>query len=203
MSGGSGPDDPSTDERADPTPDPPQKPSASPPAKEEPPAEDWQVRYRYLLAEFDNYRKRTERERDAIRRETKAQLLRQFLPLHDALDRAEEFLKELPAQDPLRTGLDLFAREWRRVLTSEEISEVGRVGETFRPDEEEAVGEVEATGEHPDGSVAEVVQRGYQSPAGLLRPAKVVVARAKEGKHGHTKPKGDADVLASDGDPAE
>jgi molecular chaperone GrpE len=203
MSGGSGPDDPSTDDRAEPTSEPAQKPPTPPPANEDPPAEDWQVRYRYLLAEFDNYRKRTEREREVIRRETKAQLLRQFLPLHDALDRAEEFIQELPAQDPLRTGLDLFAKEWRRVLTSEAITEVGRVGEPFRPDEEEAVGEVEATDAHPDGAVAVVVQRGFRSPAGLLRAAKVVVARAKEGKPGHTKPKGEADVLASDGDEAE
>jgi molecular chaperone GrpE len=197
MSGGSGPDDPSTEEPSEPTSKAPAPPA---PAKEEPPAEDWQNRYRYLLAEFDNFRKRTERERDQIRRETKAQLLRQFLPLHDALDRAEEFLQELPAQDPLRKGLDLFAREWRRLLTSEAIVEVGRVGEPFQPDDEEAVGEVDATPELPDGSVAEVIQRGFRSPAGLLRAAKVIVARSKEVEKGHTKPKGDADVLAPDGE---
>ena len=52
------------------------------------------------------------------------------------------------------------------------------VGRPFRPEEAEAVGEVPADARHPDGSVAEVVQQGYRFYGGLLRPAKVIVARA-------------------------
>jgi molecular chaperone GrpE len=174
-----------------------------PKAEPAPPAEDWQVKFRYLLAEFDNFRKRTEREREQLRRETRAQLLKQMLPLHDALARAEEFIGALPEGDPLRRGLELFSREWRRFLASESIHEVGRAGEPFRPEEEEAVGEVEATEIHPDGTIAEVIQPGFRSPAGLLRPARVLVARARAPPAEGTKPKGGADVARAHGDPDE
>lgn len=149
-------------------------PGPPPPSAEE---EEWKTRYRYLLAEFDNYRKRTDREREKIRRETRALLLRELLPLHDAFDRADEAARRRPAEDPLRRGMELLVKEWERFLESEQVAPVARVGEPFRAEEEEAVGEVR-TGTHcPEGSVAEVIQQGFRSPGGLLRPAKVLIAR--------------------------
>jgi molecular chaperone GrpE len=153
----------------------PAAPAASPPT---PPAEDWAVRYKYLLAEFDNYRKRVDRERESLRRESRALLLRQLLPLADALHGAESALTKLPPDHPVRRGLELLISEWRRLFAAERVEEVARPGEPFRPDEEEAIGEARADDEHPEGTVAEVVLQGYRSPAGLLRAAKVLVARA-------------------------
>jgi molecular chaperone GrpE len=153
--------------------------ASSPPTPPEP-AEDWSTRYRYLLAEFDNYRKRIEREREQWRRESRALVLRQLLGLHDAFERAEAAARDRPPEDPLRRGLEILKREWDRFLTSEGVVPVARVGELFRPTEEDAVGEVPARGV-PPGYIAEVVQQGFRSPAGLLRPAKVLVAGAPAG----------------------
>jgi molecular chaperone GrpE len=156
---------------------PPPATPASEPGPGPSPEEDWATRYHYLLAEFDNYRKRTERERDRNRLETRAIVLRQLLPLHDAFDRAEEAARQLPEENPLRRGMALLFREWERFLAGESVQSVARVGERFRPEEEEALAEVRATHSTPDGTIAEVVQQGFRCPGGLLRPAKVLIAR--------------------------
>ncbi|HEV2317490.1 MAG TPA: nucleotide exchange factor GrpE [Thermoplasmata archaeon] len=157
-------------------------PTPVPPFPEEPdePEEDWSTRYKYLLAEFDNFRKRTEREREVSRKEVRAMVLRQLLPIHEAFTHAEEAALKLPAGDPLRRGMELLVQEWKRFLTAEQFRPVARVGDRFHPDDEEAIAEIAADAEHEPGTVAEVVQQGYRSPGGLLRPAKVVVVRSKD-----------------------
>src|SRR3974390_2538665 len=105
---------PSTEEEAPhPT---PEVPSAAPAAE---PEEDWSVRYRYLLAEFDNYRKRVEREQATLRRESRSLVLKELLPLHDAFDRAEDAVRKMPEDDPFRRGMELLFREWERFLLTE------------------------------------------------------------------------------------
>ncbi len=154
-------------------------PPETPPEPETPrPAEeDWASRFKYLLADFENYRKRVDRERDQARRVARTEVLRILLPIWESSERAREAAKRLPARDPLRAGLDLLATEWERFFERQRVEPVARVGEPFRSDEHEAVGEVPATEKTPDGAVAEVVQQGYRSEDGLVRAAKVVVAR--------------------------
>ncbi len=140
--------------------------------------EDWATRYKYLLADFDNYRKRTERERESAQARIRGTLLRGLLPIYEAFGRARDTAAK--AGDDvggLRRGLDLLEVEWRRLLQDEGVEAVARVGQPFAPDEQEAVAESRATDECPDGVVAEIVQQGYRFRGGLLRPAKVVVAR--------------------------
>jgi molecular chaperone GrpE len=156
-------------------------PPTAPPAPT-PPEEDWAVRYRYLLAEFDNYRRRTDRERERIGRENRALVVRELLPFNDAIEKANLAGRQLPPDHPLRLGFELLLREWDRFLATERFEPVARVGEPFRADEQEAIGEVPATPERPDGIVAEIVQQGYRCAGGLLRPAKVFVARRASGR---------------------
>jgi molecular chaperone GrpE len=165
------------EETAEPT---PPTPPGKPPAQESPPPEeDWAIRYRYLLAEFDNYRKRSERERESVSRVAEARLLRAILPVYESFVNARSAAeKGLAAGDPIRKGLRLLAAEWNAFLDTQGIDFVVRPGMQFRPDEQEAVGEAPASKEHPAGSVVEVVQQGFRFPGGLLRPAKVIVARA-------------------------
>jgi molecular chaperone GrpE len=143
-----------------------------------PPAEDWATRYKYLLADFENYRRRSDRERETITRQSRAAMLRELLPILEAFRTAREALNHLPASDPVRKGLELLDREWMTFLKHEGVGPVVSVGHTFRADEAEAVGDMPADDQHPDGTVAEVVQQGYRFYGGLLRPAKVIVARA-------------------------
>lgn len=150
------------------------------------PAEDWGTRYKYLLADFDNFRRRVERDRESISRQARAGLVRELLPIIEAFRVARDSLAHLPVSDPVRKGLDLLDREWATFLKREGVEPVATVGRPFRAEEAEAVGEAPPDPAHPDGAVVEVVQQGYRFFGGLLRPAKVIVARAKTGTE--TKP---------------
>ena len=142
------------------------------------PAEDWSTRYRYLLADFENFRRRVERDREAITRQARAGMLRELLPIFEAFRAAQEALNHLPSGDPVRQGLELLDREWMTFFKHEGVEPVAQAGRPFRADEAEAVGETSPDPQHPSGTVTEVVQQGYRFFGGLLRPAKVVVARS-------------------------
>lgn len=180
-----------------PTPEPPPAPTA--PAGDGPdemPSEpDWKTEYKYLLAEFDNFRKRTEREREQRGRDARALVLRELLPLFDALTQASESTRSLPETDSVRRGFELLQKEWNRFLDREEVAALARVGELFKPDSMEAVAEEPASKAFPDGTVSEVVQQGYSTMGRLLRPARVVVARAppapSPGAAAEKRPEGD------------
>ena len=155
-------------------------PTAPAPAPEAPaaPAEDWSTRYRYLLADFENYRRRTERERESISRAARGALIRELLPILEAFRSAQVAVQRLPADDPVRHGLELLDRAWMTFLKHEGVTPVAELGQPFRSEEAEAVGEAPLRPGIPEGAVAEVVQQGYRFYGGVLRPAKVVVARA-------------------------
>ncbi len=159
----------------------PHGPMAAGAAAREPvpaPAEDWVSRYKYLLADFENYRRRMDREREGVTRHARAALLRELLPILEAFRSARGALGHLPSNDPVRRGLELLDREWMTFLKHEGVEPIAEVGRPFRSDEAEAVGEAPADADRPDGTVAEVVQQGYRFFGGVLRPAKVIVARA-------------------------
>ena len=139
--------------------------------------EDWSTRYKYLHADFENFRRRVDRDREAITRQARAGMLRELLPIFEAFRAAQEALHRLPGGDPVRKGLELLDREWMTFFKHEGVEPVGLAGRPFRADEAEAVGETAPDPQHPDGTVVEVVQQGYRFFGGLLRPAKVVVAR--------------------------
>jgi molecular chaperone GrpE len=150
---------------------------AAPPPKPTPPAEDWEKRFTYLYADFENFRRRTGRERETLRAQTQAELLKGVLPIVEAAEKAVEAVRSRPPKDPVRKGVEMLERSIATFLTEQGVQVVGTAGEEFRPEDHEAVGEAAPTATAPDGHVAEVVQRGYSFPGGLLRPAKVVVAR--------------------------
>ncbi len=160
-------------------PDDEPRPSApEPPVPATPPTEDWETRFKYLLADFENFRRRSEREREAVTRQARGAVLRDLLPLLESFRSARAALGRLEPTDPLRQGMELLEREWSKFLKHQGVEPVAEVGRPFRADEAEAVGEAPAGDDRPDGSVAEIVQQGYRFFGGLLRPAKVIVARA-------------------------
>jgi len=150
--------------------------AAAPPASPEP-SEDWETRYKYLFADFENFRRRTDRDREAVTRQARGALLRELLPILEAFHSAEEAIAHLPRDHPVRQGMTLLSREWGKLMKHEGVAPVAEVGHPFRTEECEAVGEVPSTDQSPPGTVAEVVQQGYRYFGGLLRPAKVLIAR--------------------------
>jgi molecular chaperone GrpE len=156
----------------------PAEPAAPPAPGPAPPPEDWESRFKYLLADFENFRRRSEREKESARQHARGGLLRELLPILEAFRAAREAVGRLPASDPVRNGFELLDREWAKLLKHEGVEPVATVGEPFRSDEEEAVGEMSPRSGVADGTVGEIVQQGYRFFGGLLRPAKVIVARA-------------------------
>jgi len=155
---------------------PAEAPPSPPPEAE--PKEDWETRFKYLLADFENFRRRAAKDREAATRQARGALLRELLPLLEAFRGAASSVGHLPPNDPLRRGVELLDREWTTFLRHEGVEPIAEVGRPFQAEEAEAVGEAPAREELPDGAVAEVVQQGYRFFGGLLRPAKVIVARA-------------------------
>jgi molecular chaperone GrpE len=131
--------------------------------------------YLRKLADFDNYRKRQEREMDEFKRLANAGLLRDCLPVLDNLERA----LSAPGSDGsgLRTGVELTLRQLKDVLGRYGLSEIDPAGQPFDPTHHEAIQRREAA-EVAENTVLQVMQKGYLLGDRLLRPALVVVAVA-------------------------
>ncbi len=158
---------------------PPAAGAAAPSAPPPEPKEDWETRFKYLLADFENFRRRSAKEKEAATQQARGALLRELLPLVDAFQAASAAVERMAPADPVRKGLELLDREWGTFLRHEGVEPTVSVGQPFHAGEAEAVGEGPTTDGAPDGTVREVVQQGYRFFGGLLRPAKVIVARAR------------------------
>ncbi len=124
------------------------------------------------LADFDNYRKRIERERQVQQRYALMDPLREFLPVIDNLERA---LGAQASLDDLRVGIDMVHRQMLDLLDRFGAKPVAAEGEAFDPNVHEAVSRVE-DGEAEVPMVREEHQKGYMLHERLLRPAMVTVA---------------------------
>ncbi len=130
-----------------------------------------------LQAEFENARKRGERERAEYRDFAAASVVEQFLPV---LDNFELALKASGSAEQLRSGVELIVKQMEDVLRQMQVTPVPTVGEPFDPRHHEALGSVERV-DMPDQHVAEEIRRGYKIREKLLRPAMVrVVSNPKQ-----------------------
>lgn len=120
-----------------------------------------------LSAEFANYRRRVDRDREAERVQAKAKLAGELLVLADDLDRAEEH-GDLADGTPLKA----FADKFRGVLTAQGVEEFGAAGEEFNPDIHEAVQDLS---EGDDKILANVLRKGYRINDRVIRTAMVII----------------------------
>jgi molecular chaperone GrpE len=130
-----------------------------------------------LQADFENARKRAERERQEFRDYATGSVVEQFLPV---LDNFELALKSAGTTEQLRSGVELIVKQMEDILRGLQVHPVATVGEEFDPRHHEAMGSVERE-DLPDQHVAEEVRRGYRFREKLLRPALVrVVSNPKQ-----------------------
>lgn len=130
-----------------------------------------------LQAEFENARKRAERERVEFRDYATGSVVEQFLPV---LDNFELALKSAGTTEQLRSGVELIVKQMEDILRQMQVNPVATVGEEFDPRHHEAMGSVERL-DLPDQHVAEEIRRGYRLREKLLRPALVrVVSNPKQ-----------------------
>jgi len=125
-----------------------------------------------LQAEFENARKRAERERAEFRDYATGSVVEQFLPVVDNFELA---LKAKGTAEQLRHGVELIVKQMEEVLRQLQVNPIPAVGEAFDPRVHEALGSVERD-DLPDQHVAEEIRRGYKLRERLLRPAMVRVA---------------------------
>jgi molecular chaperone GrpE len=131
-------------------------------------------------AEFENYRKRTERERAELYQHGRDDVLLQFLPVVDNFERALSSLETSEGDaEALRHGVELIHKQFKDALSKFGLEAVEAVGQTFDPHVHEAV-TTEATDKHKENTVIQEFQRGYKIGDRLLRPAKVKVASTPE-----------------------
>ncbi len=143
-------------------------------------AEENRDRLLRLAADFDNYKKRLERERLTLLKYAGENILRELLPTLDNLDRAMEHATA-EAEDPqkkldgLLEGVDLTRKGLLAMLEKFEVSPLDSVGRKFDPNEHEAL-TMEPSNEVPANYVLREFVKGYRFKDRLLRPAKVVVS---------------------------
>lgn len=130
-----------------------------------------------LQAEFENARKRAEREKAEYRDYAAGSIVEQFLPV---LDNFELALKASGSVEQMRSGIELIVKQMEEVLRQMQVTAIPTVGEEFDPRVHEALGSVERE-DLPDQHVAEEIRRGYKIRERLLRPAMVrVVSNPKQ-----------------------
>lgn len=125
-------------------------------------------------ADFENYRKRVERERQEDRRQGMGRLIEELLPVLDAFERALK-AHEDPAYEEYRKGLELTYRKLWDTLARHGLERITAAGKAFDPHYHQAVERVESD-EYPEGTVVEVLQDGFIFHGRVLRPSMVRVS---------------------------
>lgn len=134
----------------------------------------WRDKYMRLQAEFDNFRKRTLREKMELVERGCEGAWKAILPILDDMERAVAASHKSDDVEALRQGEELVMKKFESVLSAAGITVIECVGKPFNEEEQEAVARF-AAGEDKRGEVIDCVQRGYKLGEHVLRYAKVVV----------------------------
>lgn len=131
--------------------------------------------YRRLAAEFDNYRKRTNKEKDDIYKNATASFVEAFLPVFDNMELAKGSADDNAEKAALKKGIDLIYRQYREVLDKLDVEEIECLGEDFDPELHHAIQHVEDE-EYGENEVIEVLMKGYTFKDKVIRHSMVKVA---------------------------
>jgi len=135
-----------------------------------------QEEYLRAVADFDNLRRRTERDSEVSRRYALEALVMDLLPVLDNFDRAIQAADTSASAEGLRKGMDLISRQLREALCKHGLQEFSCIGTKFDPRKAEAISFVH-TDEQEPGTVVTETCKGYACGERVLRPARVVVAK--------------------------
>ena len=138
--------------------------------------DDYYDRLLRQAAEFDNYRKRTERERREMAQYAAGDLLEALLPVVDDFERALQ-VEAGPDAAAYRSGVELIYKQLQDLLAKRGVTPIEAAGKPFDPQFHQAITYEPSPG-RAEGEVLEVVRRGYMHGDRLLRPAMVKVAKA-------------------------
>ena len=134
-------------------------------------------------AEYENTRKRLEKEKISHLKFANEELISQLFPIVDNFDMALVSMEKAEDKEAVMVGIKLVQKEFHRILDENGIEKIKTVGEKFDPHVHEAVSVIE-TNEHPDDVILEEVRAGYTLNKRLLRPAQVRVSKNIEEEGG-------------------
>lgn len=137
-------------------------------------------RHLRLAAEFDNYRKRNERDRDALAARLQVDLVRPLLDILDDLERVSESADAAGGAESVAEGVRLVEKKFRSVLEAAGLEALDVTGEPFDPSVMEALMTVPTDDPERDDQVADVFQKGYRFRGALIRPARVRVLKLED-----------------------
>ena len=138
-------------------------------------AADWKDKYVRLFAEFDNYKRRTSKERIDLLKTANEDLMSSLIPVMDDFDRA---LKNIPVTEEtkvLREGVELIHNKFNKTLTQKGLTPMNAQGEVFNTELHEAITQIPAPTEDLKGKVVDEVEKGYFLGEKVIRYAKVVI----------------------------
>ena len=136
---------------------------------------EMQDRYLRLSAEFDNYRKRTLKEKMDITKYAGEDILKDILPVIDDFDRALKHMESSPDCEGIKEGIDLIYNKLIDYLKRQGVSEIVSLNEVFNVDIHDATAKVPVQEEEKKGRVLEVLLKGYYLKDKVLRHSKVVI----------------------------
>lgn len=141
--------------------------------------DDFQDKWLRSRADFENYRKRVNRELEEQRQFQSLHLVRDLLPALDNLERAVQAAAGTEGSGELVTGLQMVIRQIQDVLTRHSVVPIESVGQPFDPNLHQAIQQVPSA-DHPPMTVLHELERGYRMHDRVVRPSKVVVSREAE-----------------------
>jgi molecular chaperone GrpE len=136
---------------------------------------DMQDKYLRLTAEFDNYRKRTLKEKSELMKSANADILLGLLPVVDDFDRGVQNLDEARDMEAIKKGIELIYNKFKEFIKQNGVEEIDALKQEFNTDEHEALTKIPAPEEELKGKVVDVIQKGYKLNDKVIRFAKVVV----------------------------
>lgn len=136
-----------------------------------------QKEYLFLMAEFDNYRKRTVKEKAELIKNGGEKAMLGLLPVIDDFERAIDAIDKSSDVESLKEGVDLIYNKFMKYLESQQVKPMESTGTDFDADVYEAVTTFPAPDESMKGKVIDTVQKGYTINEKVLRHAKVVVGQ--------------------------
>lgn len=150
-----------------------EEPEKEPTAEEK--LAELQDRYLRLSAEYDNFRKRTLKEKIDLQKSANAYLLEAILPVADDFDRAMQSVSEASDIEALKEGMKLISDKFTAFLNQQGVKEIEAINKEFDTDLHEAITKVPATSKKQKGKVVDVIQKGYFLNDKVLRFSKVVI----------------------------
>lgn len=138
-----------------------------------------------LKAEFDNFRKRVQREGEQRVQRAQTEVIEELLPVLDNFERAMQAAAQHD-EKLLTSGVELVYNQLRDLLTKKGLCEIEAEGAQFDPNQHDAV-MCQPSGEHDEGTVMQVLEKGYQVDDKVMRPARVIVSTAPEDDGGKKK----------------